>query len=946
MSDVFVSYSRRDSQFVGKLAQSIEDRGKQVWLDTEGIADAEVFPQAIRSAIEQSDAFLFVITPAAVESSYCEHEIDYARELGKRIVPVLRVAVPDAELPAEIRDRNWIPFTDQDNYEPSVERLVRALDRDLEHTKEHTRWLVKAIEWDSEGRDKSFLLRGSELKAAEGWLAASPEDADPAPTLLQREYLLASREGAARRQRVLAGGSLAVALVSIGLLVFALISRQQAVSARTIETSRALAAQSENQLAVDPELSILLGEQAVRTSPTPDAMFALRAAIDASPLRLTLLRPAGVNCQLTTGPSLAFDPSAPRLAEGLCGGALGRGGEPGRLLVFNPLNGRVVAQSHLGRGGAPVVAYSPDGSLLAVATAGEVRLLDARTGASRGQLGALPPAPVRGSPPPGAAPFSKAIVLPIALAFSPDSSLLAIVSQTQAKIWSPGRHTTITLEGSPVPSNASGPLYAGAFSPDGRSVVVAGENGVRVFNARSGVLLRALPGIGQAYALSVSPHTDQLAVASLSGDGDGVVSLWSTRTWRRTATLASFTARQITAVAFSPTGATIAIGAADGSAGLWSLRSHDQLVAYVGSTSAVTAVAFAADGSRLATTSADGTTKLWRASGPELDAVESGASIEAVGLVGDRLIAALAPDVVRSWLLPGTRAQPAITNRVPGSLDGLFLSPDATVVAEPYSTQPGAPASAVAVRSTTTGRLLRTLPPPNGLTTLAISPDSRRLVMFGAVSQTVTDLTGTGTVKLQALGGPPGGAIGCQWRSAAISRDDRLVAGANFCGGVTVWNARSGRLVAKFTNPGEISQIAFSPDGRDLAVGSWDSTITIWDVATRSALRVLHGHTLGVDDVAYSPNGALLASSSLDDTVRIWSPSSGRLLRVWRDPEPVTSVSFSADGSQLVTGDALGTIRVWDACTACTNAKALLSIARARVTRQLTALERATYLNG
>ena len=49
---------------------------------------------------------------------------------------------------------------------------------------------------------------------------------------------------------------------------------------------------------------------------------------------------------------------------------------------------------------------------------------------------------------------------------------------------------------------------------------------------------------------------------------------------------------------------------------------------------------------------------------------------------------------------------------------------------------------------------------------------------------------------------------------------------------------------------------------------------------------------------------------------------------------------------QLVTADAAGTIRVWDACTACGNAGALLAIARNRVTRQLTSLERATFLGG
>ena len=111
MADVFVSYSRRDSGFVSRLAESISAGGKEVWLDTEGIADGEVFPEAIKRAIEGSDAFLFVITPASVASIYCENEVEHAREMQKRIVPVLREPVPDSELPPEIRDRNWIPFT-------------------------------------------------------------------------------------------------------------------------------------------------------------------------------------------------------------------------------------------------------------------------------------------------------------------------------------------------------------------------------------------------------------------------------------------------------------------------------------------------------------------------------------------------------------------------------------------------------------------------------------------------------------------------------------------------------------------------------------------------------------------------------------------------------------------------------------------------------------------
>jgi hypothetical protein len=158
MADVFISYSRRDAPFVERVAGSLEARGKMAWLDTEGIADTEVFPQAIQNAIEASDAFLFVITPASVASDYCDQEVTYARELEKRMVPVLRIAVPDDDLPKEIRHRNWIPFTEDDDFDASLERVVRALDTDLELRKEHTRWLIKCMEWDSETLFWLFLM--------------------------------------------------------------------------------------------------------------------------------------------------------------------------------------------------------------------------------------------------------------------------------------------------------------------------------------------------------------------------------------------------------------------------------------------------------------------------------------------------------------------------------------------------------------------------------------------------------------------------------------------------------------------------------------------------------------------------------------------------------------------------------------------------------------------
>ena len=199
MPDVFISYSRRDGEFVQGLVADLEARGKSVWIDTEGIAGGEVFPEAIQSAIEQSDAFVFVVSPDSVASRYCESEVEYALELHKRLVPVLREPTADELVPEAIRVRNWVQFTPDADAAAAADQLVAAIDTDLEHAHAHTHWLVKALDWEGQTRDRSLLLRGSELAAADAWLSGVGDSAEPAPTALQREYVFASRAASTRR---------------------------------------------------------------------------------------------------------------------------------------------------------------------------------------------------------------------------------------------------------------------------------------------------------------------------------------------------------------------------------------------------------------------------------------------------------------------------------------------------------------------------------------------------------------------------------------------------------------------------------------------------------------------------------------------------------------------------------------------------------------------------
>jgi hypothetical protein len=114
----------------------------------------------------------------------------------------------------------------------------------------------------------------------------------------------------------------------------------------------------------------------------------------------------------------------------------------------------------------------------------------------------------------------------------------------------------------------------------------------------------------------------------------------------------------------------------------------------------------------------------------------------------------------------------------------------------------------------------------------------------------------------------------------------------------------------------EVNSIAYSPDGRYLASGSDDHTITLWNVADRRCLAVYEGYGSVVWSVCFSPNGKVLASGSRDGRVRFWNvevPGGGCLVNLpGNDDAAVHSVAFSPDGRTLASGSSNGTLRLWN----------------------------------
>lgn len=137
--------------------------------------------------------------------------------------------------------------------------------------------------------------------------------------------------------------------------------------------------------------------------------------------------------------------------------------------------------------------------------------------------------------------------------------------------------------------------------------------------------------------VATSHDGTRIAVGYPDGSGAGVVAIYSARTWRKLFDIVSIPAVEIASVAFSPDDTRLAIGAEDGTAGVWSLVAREQLAAYDGPTASVNSVAFTPDGSRVLTASSDGITRVWRATGTERSFVPIFANVDLMSLHGNTL---------------------------------------------------------------------------------------------------------------------------------------------------------------------------------------------------------------------------------------------------------------------------------------------------------------------
>lgn len=885
---VFISYSRRDRDFVQTLHDAISDHGIDTWVDWENIPLTADWWNEIQRGIENADAFAFVISPDSLASEVCNREIQAAVDRNKRVIPILyRDPDPNTPMHETISSHNWVFMRTNDELKASLGEMIQTINTDLDWVRRHTRILQRSLEWENSGRNSAFLLRGDELLNAEAWFSEASTGKQPQPTPLQGEYIHTSRRDTARRQRVIRGFGIAFIFVLVIATIISAIGFQNARNAQAtavakeqiaiVNEEKALAQQATAEAASTKAVTNEQEARAQRANAEANAAEAQRQQeiaekrrVEAEEAQALALQQARIakSGQLAAEAVNQLDAKLDlALLLSVEGYQLNDSLESRNSLFATWGHKFEVGgflQGHTSK--VRAVSWSPDGRLASGSADQNVIIWDLETGLPAQVLrghddwvnelawsadGRLASASgdntvivwdlAEGQP---ALTLDWHLAPVVSLAWSPDGKLASGSEDETIIIWDlEQEEPEQVLEGQDNWVNSI------AWSEDGR-LASGGDLKVIIWDLDTGQPARTFRQHDD-FVESVAWSTDgRLA----SGDDSGTIYVWDPDTGRVFQTL-NREEELILSLAWSPDG-QLASGGSDDEIVLWDLENNEPARILEGHEDWVEDLAWSPEG-RLASGSLDKLVLLWDLDSAPPRGVMEGHSKDVTSVAWSpfqQLASASEDGTIILW------------DQQSGKSDQILEGHD------------------------------------SGATSVAWSPDGRLASASKDWSVILWNLE-SGDPE-QYLEGHEG------WvNSVAWSPDGRLASGADDFT-IIVWNLDLGEPDIILEPDWLVKSVAWSPDGR-LASGTVDKKVTIWNLDTGEPAQILLGHKDWVLSVAWSPDGQL-ASGSADGTVILWNLDTGQPEKIFQGhTDEVRSVAWSPDG-QLASSSADDTIILWD----------------------------------
>jgi WD40 repeat protein len=893
MAKLFVSYSRRDSVAARKLIEAFRSIEQDVWVDWESIPPAVDWLEQIFHGIEESDAFIFLISPDSIASEVCKVEINRAAQNNKRIIPIVLRDVQAKDAPESIRKLNWTFIRESDNFEEGLAKVKTAIELDLDWLEEHRRLLVRSLEWHRR-KDPSLLLRGRDLRNARRMLATATSK-DPIPTELQQKFIQYSQQS--ERNRMITFIVTGLAVIALAVLSFlateardeAQVQRDLAVTAQVEEArQRQIAVTAQAQEAIQRQIAVTAqAEEAIQRQIAEQNEIEAEAQRSAARAQINQSKPG----ELYTSTLLAIDsmrrnPSdeaeeilrknirlLPRPVQQLS--------QAGKIndLAFNRERSVFVTASADGTacawgiaeeirklfctpsGQAPVnaVAFSPDGSLIAIGDqSGLMQVLDSTSGSVLHAYWRVEPQNntvefidlQKGDLPADAAPLEFPVRR---LSFHPVSG------QQLAVAYDDGQIPVFNA----LTGKISSPLYTGrrpnvmGFSPNGAWLVVGSESGsVSIWNlANSNEKLPTFIHRGGVLALAFSAKDNRLATAG--NDNTAMIGLSIKKELFRIANQTL-----IRDLAFSPDGSRLVTASADRRIRIWdALSGVEQLaMAQAGS---VTEVVFSANGRWLATTGDDRTARVWdAATGEEIFQIPLKAS--------GSLLAFCNED---KWL---------ITTDESGAIGIWDVS---TMTAPDYSLSTPSESLVDHVQYSPSGERLA-VSSENSFWLLTSDPES--ILKERELREQVSPFTSN--IK-KLVFSPDSTQLGL------LTEGNELA----------IYDVERSAL-DKLTVSGPVQDIAFSPDSQQLVIADSEGKIQRWDIVKAQWSEDLTQGDAPVFSLATSSQ--FLAMASGDQIQITGTDSDGGIPPIGGLAENGLLV-FSNDGSLLASTDSTGRIAIW-----------------------------------